>query len=327
MNACKRDARISPVARASHVLGCLALFMLLLSGYGILSAILGPDSSAPQHPARANFMVSGLWLVLGQGTAGLAALAALILGIIALVDIAVGAGKLEGRGLAVSGLVTGTVTGLTVALVYGVLPLIAARALPKLESSNNLKTLGLALVEYNDAYRRLPPAVLRDPRLGDRAQPYSWRVAILPFLGEEQLYAQYRRDEAWDSPANKALLAKMPRVFAPHGSGGAVDGLTHYQVVVGPGTTFERPDSAFSVFRPGDFPRGEAHTILLVEAADPVPWTKPEDLAYTPGGPMPKVGGLVGKGFHVLFADGTVCWFEADEQENVLRTLVLRNGP
>jgi hypothetical protein len=61
-----------------------------------------------------------------------------------------------------------------------------------------------------------------------------------------------------------------------------------------------------------------------MEAAEPVPWTKPEDPSYTPDGPLPKVGGLVGNGFHALFADGTVRWIEAEEQESALRNLVPR---
>jgi prepilin-type processing-associated H-X9-DG protein len=63
-----------------------------------------------------------------------------------------------------------------------------------------------------------------------------------------------------------------------------------------------------------------------VEAAEAVPWTKPEDLPYAPGGPLPKVGGLVGSGFHALFADGSVRWIEAGQEESALRTLVPLKG-
>jgi prepilin-type processing-associated H-X9-DG protein len=118
----------------------------------------------------------------------------------------------------------------------------------------------------------------------------------------------------------------MPAVFAKPGSARTAGGLTHYQVLVGPGTAFERGDSQVRTYRAESFPRGAGQTILAVEAADPVPWTKPEDLSYAPDGPLPKVGGLVGNGFHALFADGSVRWIEAGEQANVLRTLVPLNG-
>jgi hypothetical protein len=193
----------------------------------------------------------------------------------------------------------------------------------KVEPSNNLKLLDLAMMDYHYIYGHLPPAVLRDPELGNQAQPYSWRVALLPFLGEDTLFSQYRRDEPWDSPANKAVLASMPRVFAAPDSDRAVYGLTPYQVLVGPGTAFERPGLRV---RLGDFPRGADQTILIVEAADPVFWTKPEDLSYAPDGPLPKVGGLVGNGLHAVFVDCSVRWFEARHEESTLRTLVPPKG-
>jgi hypothetical protein len=218
----------------------------------------------------------------------------------------------------------------SVRIILGLIAVVSGRqpahkpALARKVISKNLKQLGLAMMNYHDySDGRLPLAVLRDQELANRGQPYSWRVALLPFLGEGELFSQYRRDEPWDSPANKAVLARMPRVFATPGSARAEDGFTHYQVLVGPGTAFERPDLRVGW---GDFQREASQTILIVEATDPVPWTKPEDLPYAPDGPLPKVGGVVGQGFHAVFADASVRWIEADQQENALRTLVPLRG-
>lgn len=41
----------------------------------------------------------------------------------------------------------------------------------------------------------------------------SWRVAILPFLDEEELYSAFHMDEPWDSPHNKQLIGWMPKAF------------------------------------------------------------------------------------------------------------------
>jgi hypothetical protein len=317
-------AQTSQLARASHKLGVLALLMLLIGGLSLMHAIWEARTGGQVWQTEP---ISFSWLVdICAGVAVLAAVAAFVLGILGLADIRRGAGKVKGRGLAVSGLVTGTLTLLTLltpVVLFGLVSLILAGEARRVESADNLKQLGIAMNIYHDYYGHFPPAVLRDPGLGERGQPYSWRVALLPILGEDGLYSQYRRDEPWDSPANKAVLARMPRVFAVPGDVRAADGLTHYQVLVGPGTAFERPDLRL---RLGDFPRGASETILVVEAADPVPWTKPQDLPYTPDGPMPKVGGLVGNGFHAVFADATVRWFEAEQQEIALRTLVPRDG-
>jgi hypothetical protein len=40
---------------------------------------------------------------------------------------------------------------------------------------------------------------------------------------------------------------------------------------------------------------------------------------------MPKVGAVVGNGFYAVFADASVRWFEAEQQESKLRTHVLRD--
>jgi hypothetical protein len=303
MNESTAYPQTNRLAQASFGLGVLALLLLVL---GVIVDV--------------RVIRSGLVEVLCEGLAVVAALAAFVLGILGLVFNHGCADEIEGRRRAVTGLVTATLTVLTLVLLYGVVVPALARATLKLESSNNLKELALAMMDYDAVGRDGLRAVLRDQGLGVRGQPYSWRVAVLPYLGENQLFSQYRRDEPWDSPANKAILARMPRVFATPGNLRAADGLTHYQVLVGPGTAFERPDLRLR------FPRGEEQTILIVEAAVPVPWTKPEDLSYTPDGPLPKVGGLVGNGFHAVFADGSVRWIEAEQQESALRTLVPRNG-
>jgi hypothetical protein len=319
------DAQTSRLARASSRLGVFALLILVLSHGCILLLPTSVGRSGLQGPTQEGVIPFSLVEVFCEGLAVIAALAAFVLGILGLVLIRRGGGRVSGRWRAVTGLVTSILTVLTLVLMYGVVKPALTRNVLRLESSNNLKQLGLAIMNYSDSYAgRLPPAVLRDhQRLGDRAQPYSWRVALLPFLGEENLFSQYRRDEPWDSPANKAVLARMPQVFATPGSVRAADGLTHYQVLVGPGTAFERPDMRLSW---SDLARGGAQTILVVEAAVPVPWTKPEDLSYAPDGPLPKVGGLMGNGFHALFADASVRWIEAEQEESALRTLVPLKG-
>src|SRR5262249_37523575 len=59
-----------------------------------------------------------------------------------------------------------------------------------------------------------------------------------------------------------------------------------YQVFVGPGAAFEGKTG----LRRADFKDDPACTILVAEAAIPVPWTKPQDLEYTPKRPLPFCG-------------------------------------
>ena len=81
-------------------------------------------------------------------------------------------------------------------------------------------------------------------------------------------------------------------------------------------------------------PDGAANTILVVEAAEPVPWTKPHDLAFLPanpwapggqGEPLPRLGGLFERGYHALFCDGSVRFIRRGVREETLRLLIHRN--
>src|SRR5262249_45420350 len=97
---------------------------------------------------------------------------------------------------------------------------------------NNLKEIGLALHNYHDANGKFPTNV-NEPK----GEPLlSWRVHLLPYLEEDNLYRQFKMDEAWDGPNNKALVEKMPKVYmAPERA--HAKGKTFYQ-------GFVRPDPA-----------------------------------------------------------------------------------
>jgi hypothetical protein len=80
------------------------------------------------------------------------------------------------------------------------------------QSADNLKALMIGLHRYYAHHDRFPPAVI-ERTFDGKTVPHSWRVAILPFLGERALYDQYKFDEPWDSQHNRTLLEKMPAVF------------------------------------------------------------------------------------------------------------------
>jgi hypothetical protein len=197
----------------------------------------------------------------------------------------------------------------------------------------DLKSIGLALQNYHEAFGGLPPVVVTSK---DGQPLYSWRVLLLPFLEQQYLYSQFKLDEPWDGPHNKHFLEKMPRFFGnPWGEQpGDGRGMTRFQVFVGPGTSFERDGLTW-----GDFPDGLANTILVVQAAEPVPWTKPVDLAYDPEKPLPPLGGVFTKpvhflcyeinrrpGFTACFADGSARFIPSSTDERTVRALVTRNG-
>jgi hypothetical protein len=112
-------------------------------------------------------------------------------------------------------------------------------------SASYLKQIGWALPHYHESYGKLPPAVVTDKQ----GRPlYSWRVPLLPFLEQPTLYNEFKLDEPWDGPHNKALLAKMPACYMPAWKDVGPSYATPYQVFVGPGTAFERPGLSWADF-------------------------------------------------------------------------------
>ena len=86
----------------------------------------------------------------------------------------------------------------------------AIEASARIKSTNNMKQLVLAAFNYMDRYSTFPPAYGAD-KAGKRL--LSWRVQLLPYLGQEKLYKEFHLDEPWDSDHNKKLIARMPAVF------------------------------------------------------------------------------------------------------------------
>jgi hypothetical protein len=196
----------------------------------------------------------------------------------------------------------------------------------RMVSRNNLKILALAMLNYEATHGRLPPQAI----YGKDGKPLlSWRVALLPYLEQEALYQRFKLDEPWDSEHNKKLLPLIPRVFETARLGnllGKVDLTdlvnTRYQVFVGPGAVFDGP-RGISMAEVRD---GTSNTLLIAEASEPVPWTKPQDLPFDPKGPLPKLGGLSKDGFHAAMVDGAVRFIPRTVGEKSLRALITRNG-
>jgi hypothetical protein len=192
-------------------------------------------------------------------------------------------------------------------------------------SVNNLKQIALAMHSYHDVFRGFPPAGLTGVKNRAGKPLLSWRVAILPFLEQEALYRHFDLDLPWDHPVNKKLIDKMPSIFALPGAE-APRGQTYYQVFVGPDTPFERrPAAGQANLRMSDITDGTSNTLMVVEAANPVIWTKPDDLPFGPNVPLPKLGGHFDDGFNAAFCDGAVRFLRRLD-EKTLRALITRNG-
>lgn len=136
--------------------------------------------------------------------------------------------------------------------------------------ANNIRQMMIAMLNYESAHGVFPEASMLD---ANGKPAHSWRVLLLPFMEENNLYQQYRFDEPWDGPNNRKLAKLMPE---PYRCPGHRHGFkTHYKLVCGKGTAFI-DGVALNLNK---VPDGLSNTAAIVEVpGDPVDWMKPEDI-------------------------------------------------
>ena len=251
-------------------------------------------------------------------------LPAVILGMMGLNDINKSKSRLKGKGMATTGIVLGSLTFLIVPFAV-----VAALLLPAVQAA---REAALCSVHEQPEADRAGHAELRKHKqrvpAGGHIRPKrqaSVELArlILPYVEELSLYEQFHLDEPWDSPHNKPLADRIPLVYRCPSEPALTQGLTTYQVIVGPGSMFTGEPTGVSVSGVSD---GMSSTLTVVEAASPVPWTKPEDLSLASTDPMLGVGSKHPGGFNVTMADGSVRFFKTSTGGQALRAMVTRNG-
>lgn len=193
--------------------------------------------------------------------------------------------------------------------------------------TSHLKQLGIAMQNYHDTYRAYPPAYFAD---ADGKPMHSWRVLLLPYLEQGELYKQIRFDEPWDSPHNRKLTESFrPAVYrCPAATGPATE--TSYVVVTGPETMF-----------PGDhglklreIPDGLSKTISIVEVANSgIHWMEPRDLTLdealagiNPPNRSPAISSNHNGGAIVGWGDSHVSFLPNDLAIDKLRALLTASG-
>ena len=189
----------------------------------------------------------------------------------------------------------------------------------------NLQRIAKALNAYAADYGTYPPPVVYDAA---GVPMHSWRVLILPYLGEKRLYGRYDMSRPWNAAENANMQAQIPSVYiSPANSNAKMSGESNYMLVKGAGTLFP----STGPLKPSAVADGLDNTLLVVETANStIAWTDPRDLDIATLPPsIGSVGGIGGNhqsGATVVFADGQAGWLPADINKPVLDGLLSPGG-
>ena len=177
---------------------------------------------------------------------------------------------------------------------------------------NDLRQIGLACFNFESDYMKFPHSI------GDEIGTplLSWRVAILPYIDEMELYEKFHLSEPWDSPHNKKLLAEMPSIYGDN----KAEGKTNRLGIADTGGIFE-PGAEVGF---GSITDGSSNTILCVASKDQNDnrfWTEPSDLTIDQFIEMASTEGTL----NLVICDGAVLEISDYISRTDLRLLATRN--
>jgi prepilin-type processing-associated H-X9-DG protein len=290
-----------------------------------LHDVPGPQKHFGQSRTSGMAIASMIFGFLSLCLSLLASLPAIVLGVLSLNAISRSKGSLTGRGMAITGIVAGSLGALILPVLL--LPAVQAarEAARRAQCTNNLKQIGLALLNYESANGCFPPAFSPDENGKPRC---SWRVSILPYMEASPTYNNYNFWVAWDHASNATVINTKVSVYLcpSETSKPGEEMFTNYLMVTGPGTFFDAERAPIT--RIADIRDGLRSTIGVVQASRKVHWAAPDDLVVDPGQPLnmqqfktPHPGG-----FQALFLDGSVRFVKDSVAQTTLRALLTVAG-
>ncbi len=193
------------------------------------------------------------------------------------------------------------------------------------QEMNNLRQLALAFHNYASAYGKFPRS---DGKSEQYPAGLSWRVHLLPYLEQGELYKKFKLDEPWDSKHNFALIQQMPLCYrSPLGINREANqnGQTIYQVPISPEAIFQ-PNADTAGFR--DILDGSSNTIMLVATTPPAAaiWTKPDDWEVDLNNPWEGLKSPDRQQVAVALCDASVQRLSLTLKAESLRALITRSG-
>jgi prepilin-type processing-associated H-X9-DG protein len=197
---------------------------------------------------------------------------------------------------------------------------------------SNAREVGLAMLAYDKKEGHLPPAYVTDAA----GRPVnSWRVLILPYLDQSELFKRYDLSKPWNNQKNTNLTRFfcIPTYICPSAGNDTNERdrphETNLVMIVGSGTVSNGPNSV----RLKDIHDGCVSTILAAETKDSgIRWPEPRDLETSEMSyrvndrDAPSIRSAHKGGANVVFCDGSARFLSEETDPEVVRALTTIAG-
>jgi len=239
----------------------------------------------------------------------------------------IGLGRPSGKGMAVTGLILSGLFSITHTAggIWGFFQM--RESAGKYQVSLNMKQIGLAGHSHNDANGYLPMPYVKRPndQMGqvptDVNDRLGWRVTILPYIEQENVFRRFNFNEPWNGPTNQPISSTPIMQYSD--SDARTDPTTRFRGFYDNGAIF---DTKTQVRIPAGIMDGTSNTIFVVEGGDKVTWTRFQEYKFEPTGPLPPLGRADKNTYQVLMADGSTKTIRRSVSEATLKAAITRAG-
>jgi len=194
---------------------------------------------------------------------------------------------------------------------------------------SNLERIASALNAYAADHGAYPLPIIRD---ANGKPMHSWRVAILPYLNENQIANEYDYDKPWDSTENMEVALSIPSVYVSQSQNRMSGYGCEYHLVVGDRTLFPK-SGPLNPKRVSDDP---TKTALVVEATsrqnNANVWTQPIELdiqAMTGAigtNPGVEIGSVTEGGAAIATVDGAGHFLDESMAPEIVLAILTASG-
>ena len=241
-------------------------------------------------------------------------------------------GRLKGAPFAIIGIIASvSLSMFSILFAAMLLPAVqqVREAARRTAAMNSIRQMELAQLNYETTYQVFPGKALSDVESGGGL---SWRVHILPYIGRQDLYEQFKLDEPWDSPHNTALIPEIPEIYVSMGGKGGDSlqrGETLFLRPIGNGAWPDPADADYEPMTLDQFTDGMAITasVIEVDISHAAIWTKPDgDYYFDPTAPTQGIGGQRIGGTIVGYADGSTQFEPNDSGDAAFKSVFTVSG-